>query len=141
MELPAITAWGRAAREARWGGSDALSPRLGLAMLVPPRPQGKRSPPWPSARRALATGELLEQVVPPLSPRMSGTRIHSMFGESIADDLSMPIWHGNLVRCRCDAVPERLDVSDLLIGRQLVEAWPSLNGMFPRPIEKVATTE
>ena len=46
-----------------------------------------------------------------------------MGSEALAEHLPVPLWDRHLIRLRCNSVPKRLDVADLIFDRQLVKPW------------------
>lgn len=75
-----------------------------------------------SARSALGCSELLEEPIADLTPRAHGSGILAVLLESIAHEPPMPIRHRNPLVLLRDATPQRLDVPNLLVGRQVVKA-------------------
>ena len=43
------------------------------------------------------------------------------FGQSLFDDLDMPVWNRNFFGRGCDTMPERLEILDSLLDREVVE--------------------
>jgi hypothetical protein len=43
--------------------------------------------------------------------------------QALANDLPVPLGHGNLLRGRSNPVPERLYEIDLFVDREVVEPW------------------
>jgi hypothetical protein len=50
--------------------------------------------------------------------------------QALANDLPVPLGHGNLLRGRRDPVPERLRETDLLVDREIVEPWRRSGAYF-----------
>ena len=44
-------------------------------------------------------------------------------GEALVEHLLVPLWDRYLIRLRCNSVPQRLDVVDLIFDGQFIKAW------------------
>jgi len=99
----------------------------GSLVLVPPRgilEIGLSE--WPNDEPAahsisVAAVELLAEPFLNNIPAVAGTGIGFEIFEALVKDFAVPIRNRNRLRCGRDAVPQRLQVVDLLVDRQLVE--------------------
>lgn len=66
--------------------------------------------------------QLPEEIVPNILPGHCSTGIGTMSREAVVKDPAMPVWYRDDFRVRDDAIPQRVDVVDLLIDRKVVEA-------------------
>ncbi len=75
-----------------------------------------------SARLSLAARQIPKELVANLCPRAGGVSVASILGQPVAEQLQVPIWNADLIGRRGDPIPERLDVVEVLINCQVVEA-------------------
>jgi hypothetical protein len=81
---------------------------------------------WPNDEPAahsisVAAVELLAEPFLNNIPAVAGTGIGFEIFDALVEDFAVPIRNRNRLRCRRDPVPQRLQVVDLLVDRQLVE--------------------
>jgi hypothetical protein len=65
----------------------------------------------------------MEESISYLSPRTPGTGVFSILCESLSHQLPMPVRYFKPGWRSRDPFPKRLDVPNLLIGREVVKSW------------------
>ena len=66
-------------------------------------------------------GESFLEFLPNRFPRTTLDQAVLEFGQSLFDDLDMPGWNRNFFGRGCDTMPERLEILDSLLDREVVE--------------------
>lgn len=66
-------------------------------------------------------GESFLEFLPNRFPRTTLGHAVLEFGQSLFDDLDMPVWNRNFFGRGCDTMPERLEILDSLLDREVVE--------------------
>ena len=80
-----------------------------------------------------------EQLVADLGPRAGCRFAPAVRSKPLSGDLAMPVWYRNFLRVLDETVPQGLDVFELLVRRELVEArgWKRRFGHQPSiPIDR-----
>jgi hypothetical protein len=79
------------------------------------------SPPGESLISTIS--QLAPDVCADVCPESASAGVRIIRHKTLANDLSMPLRHGNLLRGCSDPVPERLHEIDLFVDREIVEPW------------------
>lgn len=64
-----------------------------------------------------------QQLFADLRPRAGSHFTATVGRKALGNDLAVPVGHRNVLRMLGKMIPERLDVFELLVRRELVEAW------------------
>src|SRR5262249_39546445 len=76
-----------------------------------------------ASRASSCAAKPRKQFLANVLPRTRRALTRPMCGEAFNDDLSVPVLNRYLLGMRGEAVPERLHIIQLLLRRELVEAW------------------
>ena len=107
--------------------------------MLAPNCASKETRCWRSKRiiGGLQRSDLLAEPFLNDLPAVAGFRIGLQVVQSLVENFTVPIGNRESSRSRCDAVPQRLQIVDLLVDRQLVETgrrqrdWRLLPTSFP----------
>ena len=67
--------------------------------------------------------QLALNVCADICPKSASAGVRIVRRQTLANDLPVPLGHGNLFTGRRNPVPERLHKIDLLVDRKIVEPW------------------
>jgi hypothetical protein len=65
--------------------------------------------------------QLVQDLLTDLTPRPTLGGVGPICSEAFFENFPVPIGYRNLFRTSCDPVPERLDILELLVRREVVE--------------------
>lgn|SRR6185369_17108194 len=83
--------------------------------------QRPNNPPARHGRSVLSLTQFVAEALADDVPALAGVGIRLVILQAFIENLAMPFGHGYLLGSRCDSVPQRLHVLDLLVDREVID--------------------